>query len=877
MQALSDDELRARSQALRERVTQGEPLDSVLAEAFAYVREAAVRTLGQRHYDVQLLGGLVLHDGRIAEMKTGEGKTLVATLPVYANALSGKGVHVVTVNDYLAQRDSQWMGAIYRFLGLSVGCLTHDMSASDRKEAYGSDVLYATNNELGFDYLRDNMAHQSSSLVQRPFNYGIVDEVDSILIDEARTPLIISGASSDSSALYRAVDPVIARLGPQDYEKDEKMRSVSLTDEGTEHVEEWLREAQLLEGGLYDVGNISIVHHVQQALRARTMFQRDVDYIVREGRVVIIDEFTGRMMEGRRYSDGLHQAIEAKENVEVQVENQTLASITFQNYFRLYPKLAGMTGTAMTERVEFSAIYDMDVVSVPTHRAFVRADHDDEIYRRNEDKQQAIVSLIKTCNERHQPVLVGTTSIEKSEALSVLLKKEGIAHHVLNARYHEQEAQIIAKAGCSGAVTIATNMAGRGTDIQLGGNVEMLVAQATEDINDEGKRTQLAEKIKADIEADKRKALEAGGLYVVGTERHESRRIDNQLRGRSGRQGDPGASRFFLSLEDDLMRIFGGEKLDKMMERFGIESGEAITHPWVNRAIAKAQERVENNNFEVRKHLLRYDDVMNDQRKVIYQQRRDVMGAEDEAGVAEIDSLVRGMGYDVLEGVLVPQALAQARTAQPGEETTKIKEHLHSELKRLLGVDAPVDDWQSLEPKDVEKHVSGLFDSLIDEKKERYGEALWTAAQKSLLLQLVDRAWKEHLLHLDHLRQGINLRAYAQKDPLNEYKREAFNLFHSMLEGLREHVTIAVSHLRIEGEQVRVRAQAETRVEHRGDMTETGAIQDGARASNGGLASMGMGASRGMPRGAPLSRQQRRRQEAQHRRKGKRRIGGGRV
>ncbi|MBC6445527.1 MAG: preprotein translocase subunit SecA [Alphaproteobacteria bacterium GM202ARS2] len=792
VRALSDDDLRAGSLALRQRVTQGAPVDeSVLVEAFAYVREAAVRTLGQRHYDVQLLGGLVLHDGRIAEMKTGEGKTLVATLAVYANALGGKGVHVVTVNDYLAKRDSQWMGAIYRFLGLSVGCLTNDMPVAERAQAYGCDVLYATNNELGFDYLRDNMAHQVSSLVQRPFHYGIVDEVDSILIDEARTPLIISGASSDSSALYRSVNPIVAKLGEGDYEKDEKMRAVSLTDKGTERIEGWLQEAELLQGGLYDVGNISIVHHVQQALRAHTMFQRDVDYIVRQGRVMIIDEFTGRMMEGRRYSDGLHQALEAKENVEVQVENQTLASITFQNYFRLYPKLAGMTGTAMTERAEFSAIYAMDVVAVPTHRPFVRADYDDEIYRRNEDKQRALVALIKECFERHQPVLVGTTSIEKSEALSALLKKEGIAHHVLNARYHEQEAQIIAKAGCSGAVTIATNMAGRGTDIQLGGNVEMLVAQGI-DNKPEAAHGALIEGIKAEIEADKKKAIEAGGLYVIGTERHESRRIDNQLRGRSGRQGDSGASRFFLSLEDDLMRIFGGEKLDRMMERFGIDGSEAITHPWVNRAIAKAQERVENNNFEVRKHLLRYDDVMNDQRKVIYEQRRDLIASED---VAET---VRDMRHEVIED-LVTECVPEKAYAEEWDI-----EKLEKETKRLLALDEPVADWakeEGVADAEIRERLIEASDRKIAQKTVSYGAPMIRSAEKSLLLQILDHLWKDHLLQLDHLRQGIHLRGYGQRDPLNEYKREAFSLFEGLLNNLRQTVTQVLSHLEIRAAQ----------------------------------------------------------------------------
>ena len=868
--------LRGLSNDLRRRSQNGEDSENLVIDGFALVREAAQRTLGQRHYDVQLLGGLVLHHGHIAEMKTGEGKTLVATLPVYVNALSGKGVHVVTVNDYLAQRDAEWMGAVYRFLGLSVGCLKNGMQKQERQQAYGCDVLYATNNELGFDYLRDNMVHDLASVVQKPFHYGLVDEVDSILIDEARTPLIISGASADSSELYRSIDPFVARLQKGDYDKDEKMRSVSLSEKGTEKMEQMLQQAELLEGGLYDVGNVSVVHHVQQALRARYLFQRDVDYLIREGRVVIIDEFTGRMMEGRRFSDGLHQALEAKEGVAVQLENQTLASITFQNYFRLYPRLAGMTGTAMTEREELGSIYHLDVIEVPTHQPFVRQDHDDEIYRRRRDKLEAIVALIKECHQRQQPVLVGTISIEKSEELSALLKQEKIRHHVLNARYHEQEAHIIARAGCSAAVTIATNMAGRGTDIQLGGNAEMMLGEALADITDETRRQHVEKDVKDKIATDKAKAVAAGGLYVIGTERHESRRIDNQLRGRSGRQGDPGASKFFLSLEDDLMRIFGGEKLDRMMERFGIDEKEAVQHAWVNKAIAKAQERVENNHFEVRKHLLRYDDVMNDQRNVIYRQRRSIMESDSQHVDATddkktlLESLVLDMGYDVLSA-LVERGLAR----QDGfdDEAEKMKT-LEASVAMLLGVDARLADGDVGRQEDIEEAMHKMFARVIDEKQTLYGFDLWHAAEKSLVLQLLDHHWKDHLLHLDHLRQGINLRAYAQKDPLNEYKREAFDLFHRMLDGLRERVTFASCHLRIESRDSVVagrqnKRKHDTMIAHRGDFGRTPADQTLSTSKTAG--------DRGGDSVRHLSRHQRRRVAAKQGRKLRRRLGGGRV
>ncbi|MHA1565552.1 MAG: preprotein translocase subunit SecA, partial [Alphaproteobacteria bacterium] len=644
LEALSDDELKGRTQTFKKRVADGESLDSLLVEAFATVREAAKRTLGQRHFDVQLLGGMVLHKGRIAEMKTGEGKTLVATLPIYLNALTGKGAHVVTVNDYLAQRDAAWMGQVYQFLGLEVGCIVHGLGDGERRAAYGADVTYGTNNEFGFDYLRDNMKFRLEDMVQREFNFAIVDEVDSILIDEARTPLIISGPTEDSSQDYMAIDKLIPQLAEEDYEKDEKARAVTLTDSGVEKIESMLSESgQLNEGGLYDIVNVSLLHHVNQGLRAHQLFGRDTDYIVKDDKVVIIDEFTGRMMEGRRYSDGLHQALEAKEHVSVQVENQTLASITFQNYFRNYPKLSGMSGTAMTEAGEFAEIYKLEVVDIPTNLPAKREDTHDEVYRTLGEKNNAIVELVAGCQERHQPVLVGTVSIDKSEKLSAELTKRKVTHRVLNARYHEQEAQIIAQAGALNAVTIATNMAGRGTDIQLGGNIDMRIADELGEITDPEERAAGEKKIRDEVAADREKVLAAGGLYILGTERHESRRIDNQLRGRSGRQGDPGKSRFYLSLEDDLMRIFGSERMDSMLQRLGLEEGEAIVHPWINKALEKAQQKVEARNFDIRKQLLQFDDVMNDQRKVIYEQRKDLMRAEDVADT------VKSMREEVLD------------------------------------------------------------------------------------------------------------------------------------------------------------------------------------------------------------------------------------
>ena len=789
LEPLSDEALRDRTEAFRRRIAAGETLDDLLVEAFATVREAAKRTLGQRHFDVQLMGGIVLHRGNISEMKTGEGKTLVATLAVYLNALSGKGVHVVTVNDYLAKRDSEWMGQIYRFLGLEVGCIVHGLQDHERKAAYAADVTYGTNNEFGFDYLRDNMKFSLEEMAQREFNYAIVDEVDSILVDEARTPLIISGAAENSSDLYKKVDKVIPRLEVEHYEKDEKARQVSLTEAGVERVEELLQETELVtSGSLYDIQNVSVLHHVNQALRAHKLFERDKDYIVKDDKVIIIDEFTGRMMEGRRYSEGLHQALEAKEGASIQSENQTLASITFQNYFRLYPKLAGMTGTAMTEAEEFTDIYSLEVIEIPTHLPTVRDDQDDEVYRTAEEKYDAILETIKDCQQRQQPVLVGTVSIEKSEDLSRHLKKMKVTHQVLNARYHEQEAKIIAEAGTPGAVTIATNMAGRGTDIQLGGNLEMRVWQEADPIEDEAARAKKVEEITADIAAKREVVLKAGGLFVLGTERHESRRIDNQLRGRSGRQGDPGTSRFFLSLEDDLMRIFGSERMDGILQRLGLERGEAIVHPWVNKALEKAQQKVEARNFEIRKNLLRFDDVMNDQRKEIYAQRKEIMSADD------VSELVTEMRQEVIED-LVARTIPEKSYAEQWEIGT-----LHEECRRLLGLDLPVEDWakeEGIADQEIKERIQDASDRKMAEKVANYGPEVMRHAEKSFLLQLLDVHWKEHLQALDYLRHGISLRAYAQRNPLNEYKMEAFELFQQMLAQLREHVTSILSLLEI--------------------------------------------------------------------------------
>src|SRR5690348_4833437 len=790
--ALTDEDLRARTAALKERLSQGETLDDILPDAFATVREAAKRTLGQRHFDVQLMGGIVLHRGMISEMKTGEGKTLVATLPVYLNALTGKGVHVVTVNDYLAKRDSEWMGQIYRFLGLTVGCIVHGLEDDERRAQYAADVTYGTNNEFGFDYLRDNMKFRLEEMVQRPFNYAIVDEVDSILIDEARTPLIISGPAEDSSELYRRVNQLMPHLAAEDYEKDEKQRAVTLTESGVEKIEALLREAELITAGtLYDIHNVALVHHVNQALRAHKLFARDTDYIVKDDKVIIIDEFTGRMMEGRRYSEGLHQALEAKEGVHVQNENQTLASITFQNYFRLYPKLAGMTGTAMTEAAEFGDIYKLDVIEVPTNVPVIRADFDDEVYRTAREKNEAIIAQILECRERQQPMLVGTVSIEKSEALSALLKKRKIPHQVLNARYHEQEAYIIAQAGRPGAVTIATNMAGRGTDIQLGGNLDMRLKQDAAQNPDPAQREARAEAIRAEIDAAREEVRQAGGLFVIGSERHESRRIDNQLRGRSGRQGDPGGSKFFVSLEDDLMRIFGSERMDGMLQRLGLKEGEAIIHRWINKALEKAQQKVEARNYEARKYVLKFDDVMNDQRKVVYEQRKEIMAAKDVA------QTIIDMRHETVEA-MVARTIPENSLADQWDIDT-----LHEETLRVFNLDLPIAEWakeEGIAEGEMRERLRQAVDAKMAQKAANYGADIMRMAEKSLLLQLLDQSWKDHLLQLDHLRQGINLRAYAQRDPLNEYKREAFQLFGDMLVGLRETVTrvLAFVELRVQ-------------------------------------------------------------------------------
>ncbi|WP_160000656.1 preprotein translocase subunit SecA [Roseomonas sp. 18066] len=782
--ALSDTDLQAQTPRLRARLEAGESLDAVLPEAFATVREASKRALGMRHFDVQLIGGMVLHSGRISEMKTGEGKTLVATLPVYLNALSGKGVHVVTVNDYLATRDSQQMSRLYNFLGLTCGVIVHGLTDLERRDAYACDITYGTNNEFGFDYLRDNMKYRLDEMVQRDFNYAIVDEVDSILVDEARTPLIISGPAEDSSDLYRAVDIVVREMvqDKETFEKDEKQRSAALTEAGSVKVEQMLRDAGLLtEGELYDFHNVTLVHHVNQSLRAHVLFARDVDYIVnREGKLVIIDEFTGRMMEGRRYSEGLHQALEAKEHVEVQPENQTLASITFQNYFRLYPKLSGMTGTASTEADEFAEIYKLEVVEIPTNVPVSRLDSDDEVYRSASEKYGAVATLVKEAQARHQPVLVGTTSIEKSELISELLKAQGVPHQVLNARYHEQEAGIIAQAGRPGAVTIATNMAGRGTDIKLGGNAEMLAEQGFPAPHDGPDYAAHLADVLAQVKIDEAVVKTAGGLFVIGTERHESRRIDNQLRGRSGRQGDPGASRFFLSLEDDLMRIFGSDRMGGMLQKLGLKEGEAIIHPWINRALEKAQKKVEARNFDTRKNLLKYDDVMNDQRKEVYAQRKTFMQAAD---VSEtVEEMRRETVADMVARAIPVNAYAE------NWDLVGLQQKVHDEL----GLDLPIEAWGKEEGIDevaVRERLEAAVDQAAAARAANIGPELMRMVEKSLLLQVFDAVWKEHLLALDHLRQGIGLRAYGQRDPLNEYKSEAFNLFNTMLQDLRERVT----------------------------------------------------------------------------------------
>ncbi len=787
---LSDAELMAKTQEFRDRIEAGAKLDDLLPEAFACVREAAWRALGERHYDVQLLGGIVLHQGKITEMKTGEGKTLVSTLPAYLNALSGKGVHVVTVNDYLASRDSQWMGQVFAKLGLSVGCIVHGVDDEERRAAYAADITYGTNNEFGFDYLRDNMKFEKSAMVQRGFNFAIVDEVDSILIDEARTPLIISGPAEDSSDLYLAIDALIPNLQENDYEIDEKAKTVGFSEDGTENIEHVLEAAGLLKGSnLYDVENVTIVHHLNQALRAHKLFEKDKDYIVKDDKVIIIDEFTGRMMEGRRFSEGLHQALEAREKVTIQPENQTLASITFQNYFRLYDKLAGMTGTAATEADEFQEIYGLEVIEIPTNVPVARIDADDEVYRTAEEKYNAIVVTIEECVKRGQPVLVGTVSIEKSEMLSDLLKKKKIPHKVLNARYHEQEAEIISQAGRIGAVTIATNMAGRGTDIKLGGNEEMMIAARTADLTDESEIAKISAELKLEIEEQRKQVLAAGGLFVIGTERHESRRIDNQLRGRSGRQGDPGTSRFFLSLQDDLMRIFGSERMDGMLRKLGLEDGEAIVHPWINKALEKAQQKVEARNYEIRKNLLKFDDVMNDQRKVIYEQRIELMDTQD------VSETVSTMQEEVIDDLVDTHIPPKAYPEQWDVEGLKLA------VERTLALDLPIGEWaaeEGIADEEIRDRLKDAAKRKMAEKAVRYGSEVMRMVEKSILLQILDQAWKDHLLQLDQLRQGVSLRAYAQKDPLNEYKSEAFNMFEMMLNQLRETVTTYLSHVQLQ-------------------------------------------------------------------------------
>ena len=802
IQALSDEELRAQTDKFRDQLAGGKTLDDILPEAFATVREASVRVFGMRHFDVQMIGGIVIHRGEIAEMRTGEGKTLMATLATYLNAIEGKGVHVVTVNDYLAARDAEWMGQLYNFLGLTIGVVVPNMDPMQKRDAYGADITYGTNNEFGFDYLRDNMKHERSQMVQRPFNFAIVDEVDSILIDEARTPLIISGPTEDKSDLYVAVDEIVKGIEPEWYEADEKTKSITWTEEGTDEIERLLKEAGLLEtDNLYDVENTQVVHHLDQALKANIMFKRDTDYIVKfekkmlpdgtmgeVGKVVIIDEFTGRMMDGRRWSNGLHQAVEAKEGVNIEPENQTLASITFQNYFRMYPKLSGMTGTAATEAAEFWDIYKMNVVEIPTNVPVQRIDEEDEFYKNTQDKFQAIAKAIKEKNEIGQPVLVGTVSIEKSELLSSFLDKEGVAHEILNARQHEREAHIVAQAGRLGAVTIATNMAGRGTDIQLGGNLEFRIDDELRDLAEDDPKRQLEiDRIKAEVAAEKQKVLEAGGLFVLATERHESRRIDNQLRGRSGRQGDPGLSRFYLCLEDDLLRIFGPDTLFARMMNSNLQDGEAIGSKWLSKAIETAQKKVEARNYEIRKQVVQYDDVMNDQRKVIYEQRAEIMDSE------AVDDVVIDMRHDAINAMV-------GEHCPPGSYPEQWDvEGLKTRVEEVFGMSFPMEDWleeEAIEPELIEERIREEADARMDAKIAKADPGVWRRIEKSLLLQELDHQWKEHLATLDALRQVVGLRAHAQKQPLNEYKQEAFALFESMLDKLREDVSSKL--LRIE-------------------------------------------------------------------------------
>jgi len=787
---LSDKELSNKTQEFKDRLSKGETLDDITYEAFAVVRETAARVLSMRHFDVQLLGGLILHRGMITEMRTGEGKTLVATLPAYLNALMGKGVHIVTVNDYLVHRDAAWMMPIYNFLGLSVGCIVGKMSDEDRKAAYNSDITYCTNNELGFDYLRDNMKFSYDQRVQREFSYAIVDEVDSILIDEARTPLIISGPVSDNTEIYLTIDNLVRKLTPEDYEKDEKFRTVNLKEEGINKIEELLQKSSIIqpESGLYDFDNMYLVHYVSQALRAHTLFSKDVDYLVKDNKVMIIDEFTGRIMDGRRYSEGLHQALEAKEQVKIQNENQTLASITFQNYFRLYGKLAGMTGTAMTEAPELKDIYGLDVVAVPTHHHVKRQDHDDEIYGNKTDKYNAILKQITDCNAKGQPVLVGTVSIEKSEEISELLEKNKIPHNVLNAKFHEQEAHIIAQAGRLGTVTIATNMAGRGTDIMLGGNPEMLLQQIDTSKMTAKEIEETLAKIKSNTNIEKQKVKDAGGLFIIGTERHESRRIDNQLRGRSGRQGDPGETKFYLSLDDDLMRIFASERISGILRTLGLKNGEAIHHPMISRSLEKAQQKVEGHHYETRKNLLKFDDVMNDQRKVVYQQRNEIMltdSVED--------------SYTLMSEQVIESSVAKFIPHGVYREEWDI-EGLVKEISRIFDIEIEEDtiSKSDIDEEGIIKNIKKLAADLYLKKEKEFGKEMMNNASKYILLTTLDQVWKDHLHYLDHLRQGISLRAYGQKDPLNEYKREAFALFEKMLDQLQELFSARVAHLYID-------------------------------------------------------------------------------
>ncbi|MGM0584517.1 MAG: preprotein translocase subunit SecA [Pseudomonadota bacterium] len=846
---LSDADLRAKTDEFRRRHQEGESLDALLPEAFAVAREAGKRALGLRPFDVQLIGGMVLHEGSIAEMKTGEGKTLVATLPTYLNAIADKGVHIVTVNDYLARRDAEWMGKVYGFLGLTTGVIVPGMDDAARREAYACDVTYATNNEIGFDYLRDNMKFRLEDMVQRGHAFAIVDEVDSILIDEARTPLIISGPAEDSAELYRAVDVLIPEVSEEHYEVDEKQRSASFTDEGNEFIEQRMRAAGLLQddAGLYDPENVTLVHHANQALRAHKLFKRDQHYIVRGGKVVIIDEFTGRMMEGRRFGDGLHQALEAKEGCEIQPENVTLASITFQNLFRLYDKLAGMTGTAMTEAEEFRSIYGLDTVSIPTNEPIARLDEDDQVFRSGHEKSLALIEAIADAHRRGQPALVGTTSIEKSEQLSAELSspealgrtaqflramaeqckpketerreylettaeflegfakaRKGIPHNVLNARQHEQEAYIVAKAGLPGMITIATNMAGRGTDIQLGGNVDMMAHEIARERghDDEETRQTIAAEIAPKAEEDKKKALEAGGLWVIGTERHESRRIDNQLRGRSGRQGDPGRSTFFLSLDDDLMRIFGSERMDRMLKTLGLQEGEAIVHPWVNKAIEKAQSKVEARNFDIRKNLLKFDDVMNDQRKVIFAQRREIMEAE------EVQETIRDMRRELVDDLVAEHIPERAYADQWDTEG------LYARLLEDFGQEIPVIAWAQEEgvgDEEIRERLYKVTDEAAARKAAQFGPEVMRQVEKSILLQTIDQHWREHLVTLEHLRSVIGFRGYAQRDPLNEYKSEAFELFQNLLNRLRRDVTRQLSYVQVMPREEIERREAEAR------------------------------------------------------------------